>query len=101
MCLLLHRQAVTQNSAQNTDTGMQHAVLVLVCSSQRYACYDSCAVQVTFVAPVRLLLWRPVARTEVHQTVDMSDPSSVKVAFHLLHSVSADPVANCHTEAHR
>jgi hypothetical protein len=41
------------------------------------------------VAPVRLLLWRPIARTEVHQTVDMSDPSSVKVAFHLLHSVSA------------
>jgi hypothetical protein len=44
--------------------------------------------QVTFVAPVRLLLWRPIARTEVHQAVDMSDPTSVRVSFSLLKSVS-------------
>lgn len=44
--------------------------------------------QVTFVAPVRLLLWRPIARTEVHQTVDISDASSVRVSFSLMKSVS-------------
>lgn len=46
-------------------------------------------VQVTFVAPVRILIWKKWARTEVHQTVDLSDSSNVRVNFSLMHSVSA------------
>lgn len=43
--------------------------------------------QVTFVAPVRILIWKNWARTEVHQTVDLSDSSNVRVNFRLMHSV--------------
>jgi len=39
------------------------------------------------VAPVRIVFWKKWAQTEVHQTVDMSDPSNVRVDFSLVHSV--------------
>lgn len=39
------------------------------------------------MAPVRIVFWKKWAQTEVHQTVDMSDPSNVKVNFSLVHSV--------------
>jgi hypothetical protein len=45
--------------------------------------------QVTFVAPVRILIWKKWARTEVHQTVDLSDSSNIRVNFRLMHSVRA------------
>lgn len=41
------------------------------------------------MAPVRIVFWKKWARTEVHQTVDMRDPTNVRVEFHLLHSVSS------------
>lgn len=44
--------------------------------------------QVVFVAPVRIVFWKKWAHTEVHQTVDMSDPSNVTVTFDLVQSVS-------------
>lgn len=59
-----------------------------LCSDLPAAHMHTVAMQVTFVAPVRLLLWRPIARTEVHQTVDMSDATSVRVSFNLMKSVS-------------
>lgn len=42
--------------------------------------------RVVFVAPVRIVFWKKWAQTEVHQTVDMSDPSNVRVDFSLVHS---------------
>lgn len=48
-----------------------------------------CTLQVTFVAPVRILICKKWARTEVHQTVEFTDISNVRVNFSLMHSVSA------------
>lgn len=43
--------------------------------------------QVVFTAAVRVLFWKTLARTRVHQDIDASDPECVRVSFRLLQSV--------------
>eukprot|EP00883_Tetradesmus_obliquus_P007001 jgi/Sobl393_1/17573/SZX71393.1 len=42
--------------------------------------------QVVFTAAVRVLFWKTLARTRVHQDIDASDPECVRVSFRLLQS---------------
>ena len=51
--------------------------------------------QVVFEAPVRSLFWKKWARTQVHQVVDMSDPTCVTVHFKLMRSVSTTTKQRC------
>jgi hypothetical protein len=44
--------------------------------------------QVVFTAAVRVLFWKTLARTRVHQDIDASDPECLRVNFRLLQSVS-------------
>jgi hypothetical protein len=44
--------------------------------------------QVVFTAAVRVLFWKTLARTRVHQDIDASNPQCVRVNFRLLQSVS-------------
>jgi hypothetical protein len=43
--------------------------------------------QVVFTAAVRVLFWKTLARTRVHQDIDASDPECLRVNFRLLQSV--------------
>ncbi|KAF6261798.1 hypothetical protein COO60DRAFT_723196 [Scenedesmus sp. NREL 46B-D3] len=42
--------------------------------------------QVVFTAAVRVLFWKTLARTRVHQDIDASNPEHVRVSFRLLQS---------------
>lgn len=54
--------------------------------------------QVVFTAAVRVLFWKALARTRVHQTIDASNPQNVTVNFRLLQSVSAlSQASSCNT----
>mgnify|MGYP001807400979 CR=1 FL=1 len=44
---------------------------------------------------MRILFWKKWARTQVHQVVDMSDPTAVTVHFKLMRSVSITTRQSC------